>query len=121
LHPTKRVHAEYFAVAIDRYPQCKLYHAHSVSLSAWLGDTLILRRTILIKQLIVLSFTTQQTSAGGANKTLLYYFLNNTKHNLKRNPLNKLFTGAPTAPPNGSALSCGAENFQIALNELSSC
>ena len=58
--------------------------------------------------------TVQQTSAGGANKTLL----NVTK--MTRNKPNKLFAGSPTAPPNGWALSCGADNYRNATNEMSS-
>jgi len=79
LHPTKRVHAEYFAVAIDRYPQCKLYPRSLRQLECLVRRHFNLRRTILIKQLIVFIFYHPTNERGGANKTLPYVLLTDTK------------------------------------------
>jgi len=67
-------------------------NAHPVSLSAWLGDTLILRRTILIEQLIVFMFhhPTNERGQCKQNVTVLFFKLHETVI-YKRNHLNKHF------------------------------
>ena len=51
-------------------------HAHSVSLSAWLGDTLILRRTILIKQLFRFVFYHPKNERGRCKQNFTVRFIN---------------------------------------------